>query len=61
MSLKELFGLSEEDISESEIVAKLKQAQKNNSDTIQFTKKDGSKITIEFPSIDFNRVITFGE
>ena len=61
MSLKDLFGLSDENISDSEIIAKLKDAQKNNLNTIEFTRKDGSKITVEIPNIDLSRTTLLGE
>ena len=61
MSLKELFGLTNEDISDSEIIAKLKEAQKNNLNTLEFTKKDGSKIMLMLASIDLSGTTPLGE
>jgi len=61
MSLKELFGLSDENISDSEIIDKLKQAQKNNLSTVEFTKKDGSKVMLMLSSVDLSATTPLGE
>ena len=61
MSLKKLLDLEGEDITEDEILAKIKDAQKNNTDTIEITKKDGSKVTIRIPRIVFEHVTRLGE
>jgi len=61
MSLKELFGLVNEDISDLEIVAKLKEAQKNNLSAVEFTKKDGSKVMLMLSSIDLSGTTPLGE
>lgn len=61
MSLKELFGLTNENISDSEIISKLKQAQKSNLSTLEFTKKDGSKIMLMMSSVDIGNLVTLGE
>jgi len=61
MSLKELFGLSNENITDSEIVAKLKEAQKNNLSTVEFTKKDGSKVMLLLSSVNLSSTTPLGE
>lgn len=61
MSLKVLLGLAGEDISESEIAARIEQAKEDRTNVAEFTLKDGSKVRIELPSIDPSNIPYVGE
>ena len=61
MSLKELLGLGNEDISEIEIITRLKQAQRENSNIVEFTRKDGSMVKVEFPTMNLASTTPLGE
>ena len=61
MSMKILLGLSGEEISEAEIVAKIQQAKEDRVNVVEFSLKDGSKIRIELPSIDPSNIPYVGE
>ena len=54
MSLKNLLGLGESNITEFEIMAKITQAQKNNLENVEFIREDGSIIRISLPNIEFD-------
>ena len=49
MSLKKLLGLSEADISDEEIIAKVREAQKRNLDYIEIMVK-GDMVQIKIPN-----------
>lgn len=50
MSLKNLLGLTDANISDSEIMAKVAEAMRKNLSEIEFIKLDGSRIKIELPN-----------
>lgn len=50
MSLKNLLGLTDANISDSEIMAKVAEAMRKNLSEIEFVKLDGSRIKIELPN-----------
>ncbi len=47
MSFKQLFGLDSMEITDSEILEKINDAQNKNLDKVTFTKPDGSCIEIK--------------
>ncbi len=50
MSLKNLLGLKEVDISDYEIIAKVAEARKKGMSEVEFIKIDGSRVKIELPA-----------
>jgi hypothetical protein len=60
MSIKNLLGLKDIDISDYEIIAKIKEAQCKNLSKVEFIKLDGSKIKIELPTVGFDPTRDFG-
>ena len=59
MALKQILGLEETDISDSEIMSKIVYAQRNRLDSVEFIKKDGEIITINIPHMDFDTHMLF--
>lgn len=57
MTLRELFGLESLNISDMEIMARIKQAFDKEQDIIEFVSSDGKKIIVRLPKIDFARHI----
>lgn len=57
MSLKQLFGLADTIISDTEIMTKIKEAFDRDLDMVEFLKADGTKVLIKLPHIDFSRYI----
>ena len=57
MSLKQLLGLNEAGISDFEIIGKLKNAQKQNLDEVDFIKKDGSVVKVHLPHMQFDSLM----
>ena len=53
MSLRNLFGLEDLDISDADIMARIKDAFDHDFQEVQFVKSDGSKVIIKLPKIDF--------
>ena len=51
MSLKNILGLAETGLSDYEIVAKIRNAQKKNLNEVEFINIDGSVTKIFIPSI----------
>lgn len=61
MSLKKILGLSETDLTDYEIVARIQEARKNNLDEVDFAATDGTIIRIFIPSIpNFDSYMDFG-
>ena len=60
MSLKNLLGLTDANISDSEIMAKVAEAMRKNLSEIEFIKLDGSRIKIELPSPGFDSSMDIG-
>ncbi len=54
MALKELLDLKEAGISDTEIIRKLLDADKNNLDEVDFLRPDGTKVRIFLPQIGFD-------
>ena len=50
MSLKNLLGLTDADISDSEIMARVADAMRKGMSEVEFIKIDGSKTKIELPN-----------
>ena len=57
MSLKQLFGLEDMDISDIQIMAKIKEAYDKELDAVEFMQHDGTKVIVKLPRIDFSRLI----
>ncbi len=57
MSLKQLFGLDDLEISDNEIMAKIKEAFDKSLDIVEFVKTDGTKVLVKLPKMDFSRHI----
>ena len=57
MSLKQLFGLEELSISDADIMGKIKDAFDHDLDAVEFVKRDGTKVIIKLPHIDFSKHI----
>lgn len=55
MSLKHLFGLEDVNISDSDIMARIKSAFDKDLDAVEFVKGDGSKVVVKLPHIDFSK------
>ena len=55
MSLRQLFGLEEMDISDADIMAKIKEAFDKDLNEVEFIRDDGSKVVIKLPHIDFSQ------
>jgi hypothetical protein len=53
MSLKHLLGLDDLGISDTDIMAKIKEAYDHDLDVVEFLKEDGSKVVVRLPHIDF--------
>jgi hypothetical protein len=53
MALRVLFGLEDMDISDADIMAKIKDAFDHDLQEVQFVKGDGTKVIIKLPRIDF--------
>ena len=60
MSLKNLLGLNDVDISNEEIMAKVAEAMRRNLSEIEFIKLDGSSVKIELPSPRFDPSMDIG-
>ena len=60
MSLKNLLGLTEINISDSEIMAKVAEARKKGLSEIEFIKIDGTSIRIELPRMGFDPAMDIG-
>ncbi len=60
MSIKNLLGLSDIDISDSEIMAKIREAQRKNLSEVEFIKLDGTRIKIELPTMGFDSSMDIG-
>ncbi len=60
MSMKKVLGLENENITEEELVARIREAEANHV-SFEFTKKDGSKIKIDFPHVDPSHIPYVGE
>jgi hypothetical protein len=57
MSLKQLFGLEDLDLSDNDIMGKIKDAFDHDLDVVEFIKSDGTKVIIKLPHIDFSHHI----
>ncbi|MBR9691761.1 hypothetical protein GOV06_03155 [Candidatus Woesearchaeota archaeon] len=57
MSLKKLLGLNEAGISDFEIISRLKKAQKQDLDEVDFIKADGSVVKVNLPHMDFDPIL----
>ena len=57
MSLKQLFGLEEMDITDIQIMAKIKEAYDKELDAVEFMQHDGTKVIVKLPHIDFSKLI----
>ncbi len=57
MSLKKLLGLEDTNISDDEILARIKDALDKNISDIEFTTKSGEKIQIRLPHQDFTKYL----
>ncbi len=57
MSLRNLLGLDDVDISDADIMAEIKHAFEKDLHEVEFLKGDGSKVVIELPRIDFSKHI----
>ena len=55
MSLKTLFGLEDVEISEMEIMARIKAAFERDIGEVEFVSADGSKVIIKLPRMDFSK------
>jgi hypothetical protein len=53
VSLKHLFGLDDLRLSDAEIMARIKSAFDRDLNEVEFVKKDGTKVVIKLPYIDF--------
>ena len=53
MSIKNLLGLKDANISDCDIMAKIREAQRNNLTEVEFVKLDGSRVRIELPKMGF--------
>jgi len=60
MSIKNLLGLKDIDISDHEIMAKIAEAQHKNLSEVEFIKVDGTRIRIGFPNVGFDPTRDFG-
>ena len=60
MSIKNLLGLTDIDISDSEIMAKIREAQRKNLSEVEFIKLDGTRIKIELPTVGFDPSMDIG-
>ncbi|MBD3354442.1 hypothetical protein GF361_00475 [Candidatus Woesearchaeota archaeon] len=54
MALKELLDLKEAGISDSEIIRRLRDADKDNLDEVNFLRPDGTKIKLFLPQVGFD-------
>lgn len=57
MSLKQLFGLEDLEISDIDIMARIKAAFDRDLDVVEFVKADGAKVVVKLPHIDFSKHI----
>ena len=57
MSLKILFGLEGLDITDTEIMVRIKSAIDRDLHELEFVRSDGSKVLIKLPHIDFSHHI----
>jgi len=53
MSLCHLFGLEDLDLSDAEIMGRIKEAFDKDLHEIEFVKVDGTKVIIKLPHVDF--------
>jgi len=60
MSLKNLLGLTDADISDSEIMARVADAMRKGMSEVEFIKIDGSKTKIELPHMGFDSKMDIG-
>ena len=58
--IKQWLGLVENDISDSEIMQKLRNALKNDLDEVDFIKKDGTVVKVKFPHMKFDDFMNKG-
>ena len=58
--IKQLLGLDELDISDSEIMGRLIEAQKNDLDEVDFIAEDGSTVRIFLPHLKFDEFMYRG-
>ena len=52
MSLKQLLGLDDMNLSDVDIMGKIKDAYDNDLDEVEFWKDDGTKVVVRLPHID---------
>jgi len=55
MALRELFGLDDVNITEAEIMARVKKAFDEGESVLTFTGRNGTKVTVRIPRLDFSR------
>ncbi|HLC74523.1 MAG TPA: hypothetical protein VJH88_01565 [Candidatus Nanoarchaeia archaeon] len=55
MSLKILFGLECLDITDTEIMERIKSAIDRDLHELEFVRNDGSKVLVKLPHIDFSQ------
>lgn len=55
MSLKNLLGLEGTSLSETEILARIKEARSKNIGEIEFSTTEGSKVIVKLPNADFSK------
>ena len=60
MSMKKVLGLENESIAEEELAARIKEAEANHT-SFEFTRKDGTKVKIDFPRIDPSHLNPLGD
>lgn len=53
MSMKQLLGLEEIEVSDEEIVEKIREAQVQNKTKVIFVRKDGGKVEISLQPIEY--------
>ena len=54
MTVKDRLDLTEAGISVSEIMTKVREAQKQNLDEVEFVKPDGTVVRMRFPHVTFD-------
>lgn len=57
MSVKHLLGLDQLDLTDYQIMARIKSAYQENLDQIEFLNSDGTRIVIKLPQLDFTKMI----
>lgn len=57
MSVKHLLGLDELDLTDYEIMARIKAAYREELDQVEFLNPDGTRVVIKLPHLDFTKMI----